>query len=527
MEGAGVHRSAVEGLAADGVFDGTECGPGEFCPTVPVQRWVMAVWLVRLLDGTDPPPVGSTRFADVDESQWWAPYVDRLADLGVTDGCATEPARFCPTETVTRARMASFLVRAFGLAGGRSGRFVDTGGSVHEPNIDALAAAGVTSGRTTSGPPRYCPDRDTNRAQMATFLTRALAVDPNPEHVVRVLYAVPADREFSSDSHEAIRRAVEHVQSWYHQQLGGLGFSLHDPIVENCPMSQPGDFYARGGAWQKVVEGVQHCAPVRGWWDTGTYDAPGSTNTWVIYADVEESCDEWHQLGQDAHELGRGGWGMTIMPRWDVEGVTNPGGEFYYCDEGPNDNSLGRWMGGLAHELTHALAVDYHPPGCDEGLPTCDSLSMMSYGYEAYPDTYLRDDEKAILRSSPFITQLPPPLPPLVVFPPAIRGVIVDPDGRPVAGVGLWAWQSDNTDNSRWVQTGSDGTFVIRVPDGLYRLDVYAAPEGACAGYYNGEGITTSYQEAVILTVEGTDIEGITIRLPALPQHLPSIECWT
>lgn len=32
-DAAGVHRSAVEGLAADGVFDRTECAPGEFCPT--------------------------------------------------------------------------------------------------------------------------------------------------------------------------------------------------------------------------------------------------------------------------------------------------------------------------------------------------------------------------------------------------------------------------------------------------------------------------------------------------------------
>ena len=82
----------------------------------------MAVWLVRILDGADPPPVGVSRFVDVDSSEWWAPYVERLADLGVTGGCATEPARFCPTETVTRARMASFLVRAFDLpSAGRVG----------------------------------------------------------------------------------------------------------------------------------------------------------------------------------------------------------------------------------------------------------------------------------------------------------------------------------------------------------------------------------------------------------------------
>lgn len=288
-------------------------------------------------------------------------------------------------------------------------------------------------------------------------------------------------------------------------------------------MSQPEDFYARGNAWEKVVEGVQHCAPVRGWADGGTYDAPGSTTTWVVYPDVEEACDDVNEAGEYAHELGAGGWGLTLLGRDDVEGVTNQGGEYYYCDEGPYYGSLGRWIGGLAHELGHALGLP-HPPGCDEGLPTCDYPALMHDGYQAYPDTYLRDDEKAILRRSPFIRPLPPPLPPLTGIPAAIRGAIVDPDGRPVAGVLLWAWQGD-INNSRSGQTGSDGTFVIRVPDGSYQLDVYAAPGGACAGVYSGEGITTNYEEAVWITVEGTDVEGITIRLPALPEDLPGIEC--
>ena len=41
--------------AADGVFVDTGCGQDLFCPHEPIQRWVMAVWLIRALD-QDPPP---------------------------------------------------------------------------------------------------------------------------------------------------------------------------------------------------------------------------------------------------------------------------------------------------------------------------------------------------------------------------------------------------------------------------------------------------------------------------------------
>ena len=169
--GGGVHEPAVEALEADGVFDGTECGDGLFCPGEPILRWVMAVWLVRVL-GEEPAEAGSSRFADVDAGEWWAPYVEALADLGVTRGCDTDPLRFCPDESVTRAQMASFLVRAFALEVAGSAGFVDTAGGTHEENIDALAAGGVTAGCDTD-PLRYCPDKAVTRAQMATFLARA------------------------------------------------------------------------------------------------------------------------------------------------------------------------------------------------------------------------------------------------------------------------------------------------------------------------------------------------------------------
>ena len=72
---------------------------------------------------------------------------------------------------MTRAQMASFLVGAFGLAGGPEMGFTDVGDDVHSSNINALAAVGVTAGCDPS--PAYCPDKDTTRAQMASFLARA------------------------------------------------------------------------------------------------------------------------------------------------------------------------------------------------------------------------------------------------------------------------------------------------------------------------------------------------------------------
>ncbi|MDE0170414.1 MAG: S-layer homology domain-containing protein [bacterium] len=137
----------------------------------------MAVWLVRALDGTEPDPSGGSMYADVDSALWWAPYTSRLADLEVTRGCRDDPPRYCPDRPVTRAQMASFLARAFELPGGTPGRFSDTAGSPHAKNIDKLAEAGITAG---CGQGRYCPDRAVTRAQMATFLARALKLVPLP-----------------------------------------------------------------------------------------------------------------------------------------------------------------------------------------------------------------------------------------------------------------------------------------------------------------------------------------------------------
>ena len=175
----GVHEPAINALAAEGILDGTECGEGLFCPQEPIRRWVAAVWLVRALGEAPAEASSGTGFGDVDYDEWWVPYVERLADLGISRGCGTGPLRFCPDAVVTRAQMATFLVRAFDIEEAPSSGFVDTWDNFHEANIDALATADITAGCSTI-PPRFCPEKPVTRAQMATFIARARGLLESP-----------------------------------------------------------------------------------------------------------------------------------------------------------------------------------------------------------------------------------------------------------------------------------------------------------------------------------------------------------
>lgn len=99
----------------------------------------------------------------------------QLADSGIFQGC-NPPANtmFCPDRAVTRGEMATLLVRAFGLAGTTDNLFSDTQGNAHHSNINRIAAAGISQGCNPPENTSFCPDRSVTRAEMATFMSRAL-----------------------------------------------------------------------------------------------------------------------------------------------------------------------------------------------------------------------------------------------------------------------------------------------------------------------------------------------------------------
>jgi parallel beta-helix repeat protein len=115
------------------------------------------------------PPGGS--FTD-DDGNIHEGYIEAIAAAGITSGC-NPPVndRYCPDQQVSRGQMAAFLVRALGLRsdGGRDW-FKDDNSSIFEDSINRLAAAGITKG---CGPSSYCPNDPVSRGQMAAFLVRA------------------------------------------------------------------------------------------------------------------------------------------------------------------------------------------------------------------------------------------------------------------------------------------------------------------------------------------------------------------
>lgn len=167
-----VFESDVDWLAAEGITSG--CNPpinDRFCPDDLVSRGEMAAFLVRALDLDG--KIGDP-FVDDDRSVF-EDDIERLASAEVTRGC-NPPAndRYCPADSVTRAQMAAFLVRAYGLPPSEHPDvFVDDDETVFEIDIAKLASAGVTKGCNPPTNDRFCPHEFVTRAEMAAFLHRA------------------------------------------------------------------------------------------------------------------------------------------------------------------------------------------------------------------------------------------------------------------------------------------------------------------------------------------------------------------
>jgi hypothetical protein len=106
----------IEELATEGITGG--CGGGNYCPTSPVRRDQMAVFLLKTEHGSSyDPPACAGIFGDVPcpptPQAPFGNWIEQLAAEGITGGCGNN--NYCPQNANTRGQMAVFLVKTFGL----------------------------------------------------------------------------------------------------------------------------------------------------------------------------------------------------------------------------------------------------------------------------------------------------------------------------------------------------------------------------------------------------------------------------
>ncbi|MGA9597133.1 MAG: M23 family metallopeptidase [Acidimicrobiia bacterium] len=116
-------------------------------------------------------------FRDDDNSVHEA-NINKIAAVGITKGC-NPPVNdmYCPEREITRGEMAAFLRRNLDLPDTETDYFTDDTGSVFHADIDALAEAGIGFGCTET---EYCPDQPLLRDELAELFVRAYGFEaPN------------------------------------------------------------------------------------------------------------------------------------------------------------------------------------------------------------------------------------------------------------------------------------------------------------------------------------------------------------
>ena len=200
----------IETILHAGITSG--CAASKFCPGDTVRRDQMAVFLAKGIAGAAPlvPPAGellgahfdcspggTSLFADVSPSDTSCKHVHYLAAQNVTLGCSV--TKFCPTATVTRDAMASFLAKAIVAPGGGEAvpqtygpdpvtglsyscaagspnlHFIDVPVSnAFCKHIHYLWAKGIVGGCSAT---QYCPTQPVNRDAMAKFLANGFGLE--------------------------------------------------------------------------------------------------------------------------------------------------------------------------------------------------------------------------------------------------------------------------------------------------------------------------------------------------------------
>jgi hypothetical protein len=161
--------------------------------------------------------------------------------------------------------------------------------------------------------------------------------------------------------------------------MNGATFKLHNPVVE-VPRS------TQLAAWFTThSNGVSS----DDWGFRNALDEAGR----LLGARLNDPRHVWVLYSDGPGDKGRGTAGVAYLPENDLLGLIG---------KHPTEKNRLRWVGGLGHELGHAFGLPHPTDTARHG----DALMWTGF-YTQYPHrAYLTDEDKAILRRSPFFFDL-------------------------------------------------------------------------------------------------------------------------
>lgn len=235
----------------------------------------------------------------------------------------------------------------------------------------------------------------------AVVLAALPPATPASSDGVSIVYAIPSDKQARPGVAAQLSNALNAVQAWTARSGDGRTFR----IADNAPLQVvaiPRIAAALGAAGPGENPALAFHAHVV----DEVFRAIGANygqprRVWIIYVEADPPCGSLFGGASVP-----GGAGVAVLPANDIRGLVG---------EAPINLCTGavdpawpvcRWVGGLGHELGHALGVP-HPPGCDAGDPACDANDLMWQGYASFPSTGWNAGDRAQLLKNPLFGAFP------------------------------------------------------------------------------------------------------------------------
>ena len=194
------YTEPVEWAVEYGVTNGTS--PTTFSPNSTCTRGQIVTFLWRA-SGCPAPASLDSPFTDVTPDAYYAKAVAWAVEQGITNG--TSPTTFSPNSTCTRAQVVTFLWRANGASKLITTRnpFADVSpGAYYGSAVLWAVENGITNGVSATS---FAPGRGCTRAQVVTFLYRAVHREKSAETFDPASYEIVAENVTWLEAMEAAR----------------------------------------------------------------------------------------------------------------------------------------------------------------------------------------------------------------------------------------------------------------------------------------------------------------------------------